>query len=161
MRFIIPALFIAACALSQSNPPPITITIPVGTPVNIQQDIDNLRASNNATLRSIAPPPVVRVTNHPPNEVLPMSVKMRQAASMSKGKDAPYSQRFLVQRVTADARVREDGQYTTNYLLTLVPSANDTNAPVIWGPNKSKSMHWETEYPAKKGDEFLVFPVVD
>lgn len=88
-----------------------------------------------------------------------MSVTMRRAAQLARGKDAPFTQRFIAVNVVADARPRKNAVFSTNYFVTWAPVSDETNAPIAYGATASKTFKLELEYPVKKGDEFLFFPI--
>ncbi len=85
------------------------------------------------------------------------------AAQLARAKAAPWTQRFIVSAVEEKAATRneEDGPpiFSTNYLVTVVPITDETNAPVTWGTTRNKSIRFYTTSPTKKGDEFELFPV--
>lgn len=109
---------------------------------------------------------IIQRTNLPfpalrPVPPVPLSVQMRQAMQEAHGRMAPWSQRFIAQSVTMDAQTRAGGIFSTNYVVTLAPVADDTNAPVAWGAIESRTFRLEMLRPTKRGDEFILYPVTE
>lgn len=84
----------------------------------------------------------------------PLSVQMRTAMQEARGKAAPWTQRFIAIKVEQDAKTREDGVFSTNYIVTWMSVPNGTNAMSVWG-----TFTLPTQRPTKKGDEFDFYPV--
>lgn len=129
-------LLFPTLAFSQPTPPVPTINVVVTV----------VQTNATPTNAVIAEPP------HP--SILPLSMQMRMAAQLARGKASPWLQRFMVSAVE-EKRADE----STNYLVTVVPITDETNAPVSWGTTKNNSIRFYTIVPTKKGDEFELFPV--
>lgn len=97
------------------------------------------------------------------SNVMTLSMQMRMAAQIARGKAAPWTQRFMVIAVEEKALTRneDDGQpvFSTNYFVTVMPITDETNSPVTWGVARNKSLRFITTSPTKRGDEFELFPV--
>lgn len=127
------------------------------------------QAAGNVTNTVLVKVEVVAVPpTNPPVLPSPLSVKLRQAAQEARGKAAPWAQRFIATKVELlpltltedddEGLPRGQTSFTTNYLVTLAPVAEGTNAPAVWGAVKAKTIRVVTQRPTSKGDEFVLYP---
>lgn len=140
-------LFSPLLAFGQVNG--VVVTVPEGTHVVVVRELTNKVAKH-----LVAPMPP---TPAPPT---PMSIQMRNAAQLAKGKAAPWTQRFMAVHVIEDAQTRTDkngvSKFSTNYFVTYAAPTWKTNELTAWG-----TFTLETTRPTKRGDVFEFFPVHD